>query len=78
MVQFAGEEQKCFENVELIQRLSKQFPGDVGIFMVYFLNHIKLNPGEAIYLAECEPHAYICGGKLTWSSSILMIFNKII
>ncbi|XP_044748295.1 mannose-6-phosphate isomerase [Coccinella septempunctata] len=56
-----SEQQKCYENVELIQRLSKQFPGDVGIFMVYFLNHIKLKPGEAIYLAECEPHAYLCG-----------------
>ncbi|KAK9876685.1 hypothetical protein WA026_014064 [Henosepilachna vigintioctopunctata] len=54
-------EQKVFENVELIQKLSKQFPGDKGIFMVYFLNYLKLQKGEAIFLGECEPHAYISG-----------------
>ncbi|KAL3266943.1 hypothetical protein HHI36_011093 [Cryptolaemus montrouzieri] len=56
-----NEEQKNFENVKLIQHLSKEFPGDVGIFMVYFLNYIQLKEGEAIFLAECEPHAYISG-----------------
>lgn len=29
--------------------------------MVFFLNYLKLNPSEAIYLGANEPHAYISG-----------------
>jgi mannose-6-phosphate isomerase class I len=46
---------------KLIVRLQQQFPGDVGILSVYFLNYIKLQPGEAIFLAANEPHAYLSG-----------------
>lgn len=44
--------------------LNKQFPGDIGIFCVFVLNIIDLQPGEAIFLGPGEPHAYISGGKL--------------
>ncbi|EFA01794.1 mannose-6-phosphate isomerase [Tribolium castaneum] len=45
----------------LIERLYAQYPGDVGCFMVYFLNYLKLKPGEAIFLGPNLPHAYIQG-----------------
>ena len=48
---------------ELVLRLNSQFPGDVGVFAAFFLNHMKLKPGEAMFLAANLPHAYLSGGK---------------
>lgn len=45
----------------LVWRLNAQFPGDIGVFCAYMLNHVLLNPGEAIFLAAGEPHAYLTG-----------------
>ncbi len=47
----------------LILRLNNQFPGDIGCFSVFFLNFLHLKPGEALYLAPNEPHAYLYGGE---------------
>ena len=52
------------EIVNLVQRLSTQFPGDVGIFCAFVLNYVKLEPRQAIFLGAGEPHAYISGGML--------------
>jgi mannose-6-phosphate isomerase len=52
---------KCSDKDSLFLRLFAQFPKDVGTFAVFFLNHLKLEPGEAIYLAANEPHAYLSG-----------------
>ncbi|XP_077244621.1 mannose-6-phosphate isomerase 2-like [Tasmannia lanceolata] len=46
---------------QLVLRLEKQYPGDVGVISAFFLNYVKLNPGEAMYLEANEPHAYIYG-----------------
>lgn len=46
---------------ELISRLHSQFPGDIGVFCVYWFNYLCLQPGDAIYLGPNEPHAYISG-----------------
>lgn len=53
----------------LIVRLNSQFPGDVGCFCIYFMNHIILKPGQAMFLAPNLPHAYLDGGKRheTWN-----------
>jgi mannose-6-phosphate isomerase len=45
----------------LFVRVFQQFPRDVGTLAVFFLNHVRLEPGEAIYLAANEPHAYLSG-----------------
>jgi len=42
-------------------RLHDQYPGDVGVFCVYLLNYTVLQPGDALFLAANEPHAYISG-----------------
>ncbi|XP_016446651.1 mannose-6-phosphate isomerase 2-like [Nicotiana tabacum] len=46
---------------QLILRLEKQYPADVGVLAAYLLNYVKLNPGEALYLGSNEPHAYLYG-----------------
>ena len=45
----------------LVLRLQKQYPFDVGLLAVWFLNYIRLSPGQGIALAANEPHAYIHG-----------------
>jgi len=45
----------------LVLRLNSQFPGDIGVFCAFMLNYVLLNPGEAIFLAAGEPHAYVTG-----------------
>ncbi|KAL0332474.1 UNVERIFIED_CONTAM: Mannose-6-phosphate isomerase 2 [Sesamum calycinum] len=46
---------------ELVLRLDKQYPGDVGVLAAFLFNYVKLNPGEALYLGANEPHAYLHG-----------------
>ncbi|XP_041352490.1 mannose-6-phosphate isomerase-like [Gigantopelta aegis] len=46
---------------DVLLKLSKEFPGDVGAFSIYFLNIITLVPGEAMFLEANLPHAYLSG-----------------
>ncbi|KAH9919481.1 mannose-6-phosphate isomerase [Epithele typhae] len=46
---------------ELVVTLDSQFPADIGVFCAFMLNHMTLKPGEAIFLAAGEPHAYVSG-----------------
>ncbi|XP_064638723.1 mannose-6-phosphate isomerase-like [Lineus longissimus] len=48
-------------NGELLLRLNTQYPGDVGCFVIYFLNRTVLQPGQAIFLEANLPHAYLDG-----------------
>ncbi len=61
------------QECELVRRLNSQFPGDIGCFCVFFLNFVQLQPGEALYLAPNEPHAYIWGGEKTDTCEFLLI-----
>ena len=45
----------------LIPTLNQQYPDDVGILCVFFLNVIRLAPGEAVFLGPNQPHAYLSG-----------------
>ncbi|GAX78558.1 hypothetical protein CEUSTIGMA_g5998.t1 [Chlamydomonas eustigma] len=46
----------------LAVRLDTQYPGgDVGVLSAFFLNQMRLSPGEAIYLPANVPHAYLDG-----------------
>ncbi|VDO36701.1 unnamed protein product [Haemonchus placei] len=47
--------------VEVIQKMSVDFPGDVGVFSPLILNHMILKPGECCYYAAEELHAYLSG-----------------
>ena len=46
----------------LVLNLHKHYPGDVGVFCPFVLNHVQLKVGQAIFLGAGEPHAYISGG----------------
>lgn len=46
---------------ELVIRLNGQFPNDIGLFVLFFLNYVKLEPGEAMFLKADDIHAYISG-----------------
>ncbi|KAJ4960447.1 hypothetical protein NE237_020357 [Protea cynaroides] len=53
---------RCLTDKEqLVLKLEKQYPADIGVMSAFFLNYVKLNPGEALYLGANEPHAYISG-----------------
>ncbi|NWU66429.1 MPI isomerase, partial [Pterocles burchelli] len=48
-------------NGDLLLWLHSQYPGDIGCFAIYFLNLVRLEPGEAMFLGANEPHAYLHG-----------------
>ncbi|TGZ82939.1 mannose-6-phosphate isomerase [Ascodesmis nigricans] len=58
---FGGSEYGGLELADLIVRLNKQFPRDIGLFCAFFLNYVKLKPGEAMFLQANDPHAYLSG-----------------
>jgi len=49
------------EQDKWFMKLLEKYPGDRGTLNAYFLNAIHLNPGESIFLAAREPHAYLQG-----------------
>nr|CAG4640927.1 EOG090X07LH [Eulimnadia texana] len=49
---------------DLFLRISKDFPGDVGCWCIYFMNYCILQPGESMFLGPNIPHAYISGDCL--------------
>ncbi|KAJ5359581.1 Mannose-6-phosphate isomerase [Penicillium cataractarum] len=49
------------ELAAIIRRLDGQFPNDIGSFVFFFLNFIKLSPGEAMFLKADDIHAYVSG-----------------
>ncbi|KHN94858.1 mannose-6-phosphate isomerase [Metarhizium album ARSEF 1941] len=46
---------------ELVTRLHGQFGEDIGIFVLFFLNLVKLQAGEALFLVADDIHAYLSG-----------------
>jgi len=49
------------ELADLMIRLDGQFPNDIGLFVSFFLNYIKLEVGEAMFLKADDIHAYLSG-----------------
>ncbi|KAJ5188333.1 Mannose-6-phosphate isomerase [Penicillium cf. griseofulvum] len=49
------------ELAALAKRLDGQFPNDIGLFIFFFLNFVKMEPGEAMFLKADDIHAYISG-----------------
>lgn len=40
---------------------ASDFPGDIGVALALLLNHVRLQPGEAIYLGAGNVHSYLRG-----------------
>lgn len=45
----------------LVEELLGKYPGDTGALVSLLLNHVRLVPGEAIYLPAGNLHAYLSG-----------------
>ncbi|EPY26692.1 mannose-6-phosphate isomerase [Angomonas deanei] len=50
----------CTED-KVFARVYDQYPDDVGCWMVYILNYVQMTKGQALFLSDSEPHAYISG-----------------
>ncbi|MER5772536.1 mannose-6-phosphate isomerase, class I [Streptomyces sp. NPDC001985] len=42
-------------------QIAHHYPGDPGVIAALLLNHVRLNPGEAVFLGAGVPHAYLSG-----------------
>jgi len=59
--QFAGGIPEGETIATVLPILNSQFPDDIGLFVLFFLNYVTLKPGEAMYLKADDIHAYISG-----------------
>jgi len=57
-------------------KINQDFPGDVGVLSLFFLNLIRLKPGQAIYLGANEIHAYLDGDCIECMACIAYFFNQ--
>ncbi|KAL0942913.1 Mannose-6-phosphate isomerase 1 [Colletotrichum truncatum] len=46
---------------ELTVRNHAAFGADIGLFVLFFLNYVKMEPGEAMFLRADDIHAYLSG-----------------
>ncbi|MDT5036888.1 MAG: mannose-6-phosphate isomerase [Micromonosporaceae bacterium] len=46
---------------ELAVALGERYPGDVGVVVALLLNHVRLAPGEAVWMPAGNLHAYLRG-----------------
>lgn len=44
-----------------VAELARRFPADPGVVVAMLLNHVRLTPGEAIWMPAGYPHAYLRG-----------------
>ncbi|KAL8978111.1 MAG: hypothetical protein Q9205_006230 [Flavoplaca limonia] len=49
------------ELADLVVRLNGQFEGDIGLFVLFYLNYVELEVGEAMFLKADDIHAYLSG-----------------
>ncbi len=47
-----------------VENLYTEYPGDTGVLAPLYLNVLRLEPGETVYLPACELHAYLSGSGL--------------
>lgn len=46
---------------ELAERLNNLYPGDPGVMLAMLMNHVVLQPGQALFLPAGNIHAYLHG-----------------
>jgi len=44
--------------------LAARYPGDPGVLVALLLNHVRLEPGSAIWMPAGNLHAYLCGAGI--------------
>ncbi|CAN1219226.1 Mannose-6-phosphate isomerase 1 [Linum perenne] len=73
-LQMQSQVKQLTDKENLVLKLEKQYPDDIGVISAFFLNHLKLKPGQALYLGANEPHAYISGDCIEGFPEILKGF----
>ncbi|WFE64075.1 mannose-6-phosphate isomerase, class I [Micromonospora sp. WMMD714] len=48
-------------DAELARELAARYPADPGVLVALLLHHVRLTPGEAIWMPAGNLHAYLCG-----------------
>jgi mannose-6-phosphate isomerase len=48
----------------LVLDLARHYPGDPGVLVALLLNHVRLAPGEAIWMPAGNLHAYLSGAGI--------------
>jgi mannose-6-phosphate isomerase len=56
-----GDEHPAAGPASAVRRAAAAFPGDVGVVLSLLLNHVRLDPGEAIFLGAGNVHCYLDG-----------------
>jgi mannose-6-phosphate isomerase len=41
--------------------LARRFPGDLGVIVALLMNHVRLAPGQALFVPPRQPHVYLGG-----------------
>lgn len=49
---------------QLVTELEAEYPGDIGALISLMMNHVRLAPGEALYLPAGNLHAYLHGAAV--------------
>ncbi len=52
---------RYFSELTWTLQIAESFPGDIGVAVALMLNHLTLQPGEAMYLGSGNLHAYLSG-----------------
>jgi mannose-6-phosphate isomerase len=48
----------------LAERLAAEYPADLGVVVALLLNHVRLIPGEAVFMPAGNLHAYLSGSGI--------------
>ncbi len=49
------------EELRWTVQLNATYPGDIGVIVALLLNHVRLQPGQALYLGAGNMHSYLQG-----------------
>ncbi|XP_039960505.1 mannose-6-phosphate isomerase-like [Bactrocera tryoni] len=56
-----GKEMCKFDVLEIFNVLKRDFPRDIGVILIFFLNVIRLEPGQAMFADAGQIHSYLAG-----------------
>lgn len=60
-VRLAGAAGPWRAEARMVLELSERYPGDAGVLAAMLLNHVTLEPGQALFLPAGNLHAYLTG-----------------
>ncbi|MGX6601955.1 mannose-6-phosphate isomerase, class I [Micromonosporaceae bacterium Da 78-11] len=65
----AGADHPHADSFALAESLAAHYPGDPGVLVALLLNHVRLEPGEAIWMPAGNLHAYLRGAGIELMAS---------